>query len=219
MHVLALTDIHGRTGLFDEILGEEPAADLLVVGGDLTNFGRPADAIELIERARAHSEHVVAVAGNCDSQAIDRALSDAEVSVHAEGKRIRGYGVFGVSAMPPWRGNMYEFTEEEIDAYLSAGYEPIRNCGRSILVSHTPPRDTGVDETRTGSAVGSTAVRKHVEDVEPVLVISGHVHEAAGVSRLGPSTIVNCGPAKSGSYATISLSDTDGVEEVEHHRI
>lgn len=208
MQILAITDIHGRTDRFESILSGEPSADLLVLGGDLTNFGRPDDAMSIVDRAADHSEQVVAVAGNCDSKAIDRALSEAGVSVHSEGQAIYDYGVFGVSAMPPWQGTMYEFSENDIDAYLSAGYGMVDECDETILVSHTPPRDSGVDLTRSGEAVGSTSVRKHVEQVEPALVLSGHVHEAAGVSDIGPSTVVNCGPAKNGSYATVTLDPT-----------
>ncbi len=209
MQILAITDIHGQTERFQNILAREPSANLLVIGGDLTNFGRPGDAMDIVDRAREHSQNVVAVAGNCDSKAIDRALSEAGVSVHSEGTVIDDVGVFGVSAMPPWQGTMYEFSENDIDAYLSAGYAMIKEYEQAILVSHTPPRDSGVDVTSSGEAVGSTAVRTHVDRVEPALVLSGHVHEAAGVSEIGPSTIVNCGPAKNGSYATITMDAGD----------
>jgi len=37
------------------------------------------------------------------------------------------------------------------------------------------------------------------------LVISGHVHEAQGIDRIGSTALINVGPAQRGNYATTLL--------------
>jgi hypothetical protein len=40
---------------------------------------------------------------------------------------------------------------------------------------------------------------------QPILVVSGHVHEAQGEDKIGSTVLVNTGPAKNGKYARISI--------------
>ncbi len=42
---------------------------------------------------------------------------------------------------------------------------------------HTPPRDV-LDTTAAGTHIGSVALRRVVERLQPPLVLCGHVHEA-----------------------------------------
>lgn len=206
MNILAVTDIHGRKDLFRRILEQTEHPDLLCIGGDLTDFGTVADAEEIVDLAGEFSDRVFAVAGNCDSREIDQMLTDRGISVHGEGEVVEEIGIFGVSAMPIWNNTMYEFTEEEIDVYLKAAHSMVEDCEHKIMISHTPPVRSGVDEIRSGEAVGSSSVRSWVEDSEPDLVLSGHVHEARGKNELEATQVVNCGPAKTGSYARIHFS-------------
>ena len=68
----------------------------------------------------------------------------------------------------------------------------------TILVLHSPPRGTRCDVIHTGAHVGSRAVRRFVEERQPPLVLSGHIHESPRVSgawrdELGRTTVVNPG--------------------------
>jgi Icc-related predicted phosphoesterase len=68
----------------------------------------------------------------------------------------------------------------------------------TVLVSHSPPRDTHCDLTGTGVHVGSRALRGYIERHQPPIVLSGHIHEAPRVSgfhrdRIGRTVVVNPG--------------------------
>lgn len=52
----------------------------------------------------------------------------------------------------------------------------------TILVSHAPPYYTNLDMFRDNSHVGSEALRKIIEEKQPLLVLSGHIHETVQVS-------------------------------------
>ena len=153
-----------------------------------------------------------AVAGNCDSQAIDERLASLGVSLFGRGVMHQQAGLYGVSAMPPWTGTMYELSEDEIARALWSGRQQLAQPQWEIVLSHTPPRDTLLDRTRRGKHVGSRAVRQFVEQVQPALLLCGHIHESRGVDRLGATTLVNCGPAFAGQYAVAELDSQVHVE-------
>jgi hypothetical protein len=201
VRLLCITDIHSEVGRFEKILANEPPADVLIIGGDFTNFGKPPEVDHILNLAQAHTPQVLAVAGNCDSAVIDHLLVERGVSLHARGVRIGEIGFFGLSAMSPWRGDMYEFTEDQLDQFLAAGYTQIEGSPKYIMVPHCPPRNSGVDRSASGANVGSTAVRSWVDKVKPILVICGHIHEARGQAKIGNTIVVNCGPARDGYYA------------------
>ena len=176
MKLLCITDIHGNRQKFEAILDHEPQPDVLVIGGDFTDFGPPKEAENLLDLALLHCPNILAVAGNCDSAAIDEMLDNRDVSVHSKGKVIDEIGFFGISAMPIWRGSMYEFTEKQLDGFLSEGYQEVKESSRFIIVSHPPPHGTEVDKSG-GLNIGSKSVRQWVEKIQPVLVVCGHIHQ------------------------------------------
>jgi hypothetical protein len=207
MRLLCITDIHGNTRHFEKILAHEPKADLLIIGGDFTNFGKPPEVDRILKIAQAHTPQVLAVAGNCDSPEIDQLLIDRGISLHGRGVRIGDMGFFGVSAMPPWRGDMYEFTENQLDKYLAAGHAQVEGSPQLVMVPHAPPFDSGVDRSGSGINVGSKSIRGWVEKTNPVLVVCGHIHEARGKGKVGNTIVVNCGPARDGNYVVAEVGD------------
>jgi Icc-related predicted phosphoesterase len=72
-----------------------------------------------------------------------------------------------------------------------------------ILVTHCPPFDTKLDITDSGVHAGSRAVKKIIDQKQPLLSLHGHIHESFRVSGAetdasGPCLSVNPG-AESGS--------------------
>lgn len=69
---------------------------------------------------------------------------------------------------------------------------------RTIYVLHDPPYGTALDTLWNGQHIGSMAVRKFIEQHQPPLVLSGHIHESPKVSgkvvdRIGGTLCVNPG--------------------------
>jgi uncharacterized protein len=212
MRLLGITDLHGDYSALERILEDAGAVDLILLGGDITDFGTPNTAESMVQRAQQACPSVLAVAGNCDSEAIDQRLTELGVSLFRRGVVQQGIGFYGASAMPPWYGTMYELSEADLDSALRGGREQLGVSCREVVLSHTPPRDTSLDRTHRGEHVGSLAVRQFIEEVRPCLVVSGHIHEARGVEMLGPTTLVNCGHALHGRYALIELDENVHVD-------
>lgn len=207
MRVVCLTDLHGEERSLRAILEQAGQSDVLLLGGDLTNFGTPNQAEHFIRVAQEYSPCVLAVAGNCDSAAIDLRLAALGVSLFSRGVLQAGVAFFGVSAMPPWHGHMYELTESEIAVALESGAQQVGAAAIRVVLSHAPPRDCRLDQTRRGHHVGSTALRTFIDQQQPTLVFCGHIHEARGIDRLGATTIVNCGTAYEGHYALAEIGE------------
>jgi Icc-related predicted phosphoesterase len=205
MEILCITDLHGQRGALEKILASHPGPDVILLGGDLTNFGTPKEAELIVQRCMREAKRVFAVAGNCDSAAIDHKLKELDVSLFGKGVVFNQVGFYGVSGMPPWRGDMYELTEAEIGAALGAGNQMIGIAIQQVILSHPPPRGTLVDRTARGDHVGSTAVRQWIELAKPTLLVCGHIHEGRGTDQVGDTLVVNCGPAYKGMYAVATL--------------
>ncbi len=205
MRLVCITDLHGRLLALKRILADAGPADAVLLGGDLTTFGSPADAEKIVALAQAYASNVFAVAGNCDSAAIDERLDQLGVGLHGRGVRCGSAGIHGLSAIPPWKRGMYQLSEEALAAALLAGHAAIDGAAQHVLLAHVPPRDLKADRTFFRKHAGSTAVREFVERTQPALVICGHIHEGRGIESLGRTTVVNCGFAGHGEYVVAEL--------------
>lgn len=235
MRLLGITDLHGDHTALERILSAAGQVDVILLGGDITHFGTPNTAESVVRRLQRACPQVLAVAGNCDSAEIDRRLTDLGVSLFRRAVEYQGVGFYGLSAMPPWQGRMYELPEEELERAWRAGRAqlarpahagpgwpgPPDEAGapsgsarpvREVVLSHTPPQHTQLDRTRRGEHVGSSSVRRLIDQVQPTLVVCGHIHESRGVEPLGSTTVVNCGHARVGEYALIELDEALRVE-------
>ncbi len=71
---------------------------------------------------------------------------------------------------------------------------------RKILLTHCPPLNTNCDITNS-LHVGSSAIRKIVEEFQPEINLCSHVHECYGKEDfIGKTRIVNVGELKRGCW-------------------
>src|SRR5205823_406378 len=153
------------------------------------------------------------IPGNDDDFAIDPILDRDDIRpVNADGKVLAIPGglqllSYGWSNKTPWK-TPREVSEEELLARLEALADQVDDPRRAVFMIHVPPYDSGLDtapildETLrpTISAgdvlrgpVGSTAVRRLIEQRQPLLAIHGHIHESGGERRIGKTLCINPG--------------------------
>jgi Icc-related predicted phosphoesterase len=197
--ILAITDIHGSekamVGVRKLIRTHKP--DLLVVCGDITNFGPPGLAKEFLDSIDIPT---FAIPGNCDPPEVIRAIEESKAeTLHRREVDYKGENFVGLGGSPrtPY-GTPTEFSEERIFEFL----DDIMVEG-GILVTHAPC--WGKNDKARGTHLGSNAILNIVEKYKPKLAISGHIHEARGVVEEGGTTFVNPGPANHGYSALIKL--------------
>lgn len=208
-----VVDVHDHVGRVTDALESIGLVDVLVVGGDITTFGSPDDAERAIEALRPLARRLLAVAGNCDSPAIDERLVELGTSIHGRGVSVDGVGFAGASASPlsPLH-TPYELPDEEYARHGAVGLAAIAASRVRIFCPHAPPYGTACDRLSSGEHVGSPALRALVDRERPDLVLCGHIHESRAVDSLGATTVVNPGPAAAGHYALVVVGETVTVE-------
>ena len=208
MKIISFGDVHMATRNLDRMGEVMRDCDLVILSGDLTNFGGVDDARKVITDVRRACPAVLALPGNLDQREVIPFLEADGIALHGKGRVTGGVGIFGCggSNISPF-GTPTEFTEDEIYATLRAGYDFVRDVRPLLMICHPPPFDTKCDRIMSGKPVGSTAARQFIEEVKPDVCISGHIHESAGVDRIGPTQIFNAGPFKGGGYIVVRTID------------
>jgi Icc-related predicted phosphoesterase len=181
------------------------------VAGDIANHDAEKAKRFLAHLAEARSP-VYFVPGNMDN--VDLVAWPGSETVHGLHGRCEYLGAMafiGLGGSPHGAFTTpIEYSEKEAAQVLQRALSNYHG-GDLILVSHCPPKDTKIDLV-IGQHIGSGTVREFIERARPILVVSGHVHEAQGDDRIGSTVVVNTGPAKGGNYAKITIDKTVVVD-------
>ena len=209
MRLLVVSDIHGNEDGLEKCRDEAATADLLLCVGDITHFGGVSDARRVIDGLRRIHPDVRSVAGNCDNREIESYLKQEGVLLSSKPEEIKGTLCVGLSgAMPGPIDTPYEISEQQIQAYLRQ--LPVGADQPLILVSHQPPYNTVADRAMKMKHVGSRRLSEWIEAQQPLVVLSGHIHESFGHKVYGHSHVINPGALKDGRYAVVDINPDRG---------
>lgn len=209
MRILALSDLHSEEtvldGLSNLLLRER--FDLILIVGDITQKGPLSYAEDLLDALA--EENVLAIHGNMDTQQVIDVLEKRGIFFHLKKVDMGGWNFigFGGSSPTPF-GTPIEYEEEQIYNELSE----MRVNQKTILVTHSPPYDSGVDRTSKGVSAGSKAIRRIIEERKPFMDICGHIHEA-GEAVIGDTRVIKVPPAMEGKAVEIELNGIPKIKE------
>jgi Icc-related predicted phosphoesterase len=211
MRLLVISDIHGKIEMVRHLMAVDMTAmDCIVIAGDITHFGGYVEAAAVLEPIIETHIPIVAVAGNCDKDGVEEYLAERKIGLQGQYLRLGDMVFVGVGgSLPCPKTTPGEYGDNVLETALSravrqAGESSDGGQGALIVVTHQPAFGTKVDsvgERYTGSA----AIRRFIEIYQPVLAVSGHIHEAFGVDKVGETVLVNPGPLKDGRYAVVEL--------------
>ena len=167
---------------------------------------------------------VLLVPGNYDGYTLDKFLE--QYNIHEadkeKGKLIvddneywfAGYGSAEVTPLKiPW--------ELIVDYNAQAAAEHFERTEPDIIISHTPPMYLGdvvnaEDNREEGQHedmhVGNPFLTQYLNDVQPDLVLTGHVHEQCGIYRLGRTSVLNPGSLSRSEAGTFAVIDVNPLE-------
>jgi uncharacterized protein len=197
-----------------ELAGDEPGRDALFT--QLVQQ-RLSEWIELAEeRLQGTDIRIYVTGGNDDSiemlEPLVKAGSERVIASEDRVVDVCGYPMvsLGWSNRTPW-DTPRETDEDTLAKMLSRAVEPLPSYERAIFNLHVPPKDSSLDtcavldttkwppepvfvggEPQTFGA-GSTAVDTIIRERQPLLALHGHIHESAGVKKIGRTTCVNPG--------------------------
>lgn len=207
MKFLVITDLHQKRSVIGRInrIIDAHGPDFTLFLGDVTDMGTGEDAASLIELIESE---VYVIPGNCDPRDMPAKIGDVATDMHKKyvkvgNRRLVGLGGSNITIF----GTPFELPEDEIYGSL----KPISEKGM-ILMTHVPSHGI-FDRIPSGLSVGSPAVKKIVDEFQPIVALSGHVHEDFGAETIGGTLFCNPGPAKDGRAAIVSIEN--GVARAE----
>ncbi len=212
MKILVLADIHGDFGKLSKIIKkEEGKYDAIISPGEFSDmydvpegYTQQEIAEIVVCRMLASKKPVFAVPGNQDPYDITEMFKDYGINIHSDIKDLEGIPVLGWGgAMTPF-DTRFEPTEEETKTYLEKIYKKLGKR-KFILVVHNPPFNTNLDLTADKKHVGSKAIRGFIEETQPLIAISAHIHESEGEDKLGKTVLFYPGAVFEGKYGIIEI--------------
>ena len=96
-------------------------------------------------------------------------------------------GIFGIGS-PDWQMSL---NEKKTFEKLKKDFEKIKDLEKKIMVSHLHAAGT---KAEFSGFKGSRALRKAIEEFQPDIFLSGHIHEAEGLSeKIGKTRVFSVG--------------------------
>ena len=199
VRVAALADVHctrSSQGAFQPLFARiADSADVLLLAGDLTDYGLPEEARVLARELTALRVPAVAVLGNHDfesgkSDEIGRILTDAGVVVlDGDACELKGIGVagvkgfgggFGQRALGPWGEPIIkQFVREAVDEALKleAALARLRTSPLIALLHYSPIAKTVEGEPlEIYPFLGSSRLEEPIGRYPVSVVFHGHAH-------------------------------------------
>lgn len=204
MLALVLSDIHGRTAFLEKILGliHNKPVEIAFILGDLTNLGGERETEEVLALLKGFK--VLAIPGNFDTGKVLETLEGKGVSLHGKKKKIEKFSFVGFGGGLVGNPGGFLFTEGEIENSLESLLKGEKNA---VLLTHLPPFGAKIDLAGSGTHIGSKAVRKSLEKMQPRLHLCGHCHEGFGEEKIGEITSINVGAVKEGKALLLEIGD------------
>lgn len=196
MKIIAVSDMHGR-------LPTIPECDLLLIAGDICSHGSTHSQLFWLRKEfriwldQVPAKEIVAVAGNHDwvfqkqpgqipkfrwHYLLDRSIELNGLVIHGS----------------PWQPIFYDWAFNLSEEELAEKFALIPD-NADIVVTHGPPLGFR-DETPSGLHVGSSALRRRIDQVQPALHVFGHIHHSHGTVKTHDSSTL---------FANVSVVDED----------
>ncbi len=212
MKFLLISDLHGEIKILDKLDEEFKKADAVLFAGDFAKFNHPETGLPALEKLCRKHDTIFSVIGNCDEADFIEELEKRDISVHKSLARFEGLLICGSSG-----GSEFTHTTpfERSDEELVSDFKLIQEQGGTdwnnlIAIMHNPPKDTDCDKISAGAHVGSPLLRKFIDEYQPLAVLTGHIHESAGICKCGNTTVINPGALCDGKYAWLEVEKSDG---------
>lgn len=152
------------------------------------------------------------IPGNDDDRSVDPILDASEYARNVDHRVVEldehhELVSMGDTSMTPWQCPR-DYPESHMQVAVRDLFDQVHHPAGAIVNLHCPPRDTKIDqaprlndrlelEFEGGQVVmgpaGSGAIRRGLEELQPLLSLHGHIHEARGVHRIGRTLCLNPG--------------------------
>jgi uncharacterized protein len=194
--ILFFSDLHGDMKALSNLKAKAKDTDLVVCAGDFTVMERNVD--DVMKNISGIGKHVLMLHGNHEDEDNIKELCNNYDNLtflhkgvyHVGDYVFLGYGGDGFSTNDPDFVKVSGFFRKETQGKK-----------RIIFVTHGPAYDTKIDMLGR-MPKGNKSYRNFIDDVQPHLAVSGHLHENAGKHhKIGRTLLLN--PGKEGAIVDI----------------
>lgn len=212
MKILVIADLHGNVEVLDKLDEAFREADIVLMAGDFADAIKKLPGDPVLKKLCEKHNEIYAVRGNHDTEDFEDALEDAGINCECTINHTQGILIVGSFGATPFSHDTpLEREEDEIMSdfsILEAGELEGRPLHSLIILSHNPPFGCKADSVTDTVHAGSKAFRALIERVEPLLVVTGHIHEGTGLDKIGRTTVINSGAL--GLNGTYAFVETEG---------
>lgn len=187
MKICAVSDLHGH---FPNI----PDCDLLLLGGDYCPYTKDQfwwfrDSFGPWLESLSSRMQVVGVAGNHDLifEKKDAVIPKMQwIYLQDSGCEFKGYKIWG----SPHQNRYFDWAFNADEPELMQYWNMIPN-DTDILLLHGPPFGYGDFSPHGSERTGSPSLTERIMEIQPKLVIAGHIHSGYGSYMIGQTQFYN----------------------------
>ena len=183
--ILAAADLHGSYDIANKLSkkAKENSVDLIVLAGDINGMKEGAGGI--IDVFLKENQKVLFIPGNWDSTKEHDILKNKAKSIHNYYVTHDGVAFAGIGSSD------MKFSLDEDDFYEIKKQFLKMKSGRRVLVSHLHARGT---KAEFSGVLGDDVLRRAIDEFNPDLLISAHIHEGEGIEEMiGNTKVVQVG--------------------------
>jgi len=184
--ICCISDLHGH---FPKI----PDCDLLILGGDYCPCQQQAwwfreifaQWLEVESRKRP----IIGVAGNHDRyfERHPHVTPMAWTYLQDSGTEWNGLKIWGT----PWQPRFFDWAFNLDEPDLAEKWKLIPD-DTDILILHGPPYGYGDFSSFGNVHTGSPSLLERIEEIQPRLVVAGHIHSGYGRYQIGNTAFLSC---------------------------
>ena len=213
MKLLVISDLHAHNEVLDKMDALFNEADAVIFGGDFAECFKPETGKEALEKLCAKHENIFAVLGNCDTEDFMEELENQDICVEKALVFHEGLGFAGSGGGTRFTGKTeFERTEDEVlsdfDIVVNSAQQSDESLWKSlILISHNPPVAQKLDSFDGEHHAGSQKFTDFIKEHKPLAVVCGHIHEGAGIEKIGDTVVINPGSlGEAETYAWLEVA-------------
>jgi uncharacterized protein len=189
LRLLIFSDIHNDWKRLEALLRVE--ADYYIAAGDQVTWAKGLERCGEILQTRGDKVYVLP--GNHESaDQVDNLC--ARFGLHNFHERHFQVGTWQVAGLGYSNPTPFNTPGEYSEPQLADRLARFAELHPLVLICHTPPFETELDQIRSGLHAGSHSVREFIEKQQPEYFFCGHIHEAEGVTiTMGKTRAMNVG--------------------------
>ncbi len=190
MKLLFSADTHGNDKAHDIIKDRAKDVDGIICAGDISVMERGLK--KTMKKLNSIGKPVLMIHGNHEDEEGLKELCEKHENITFLHKGVYNVGDY---VFLGYGGGGFSTNDPRFEEVAEKFFKPeVKDKKRIIMVTHGLPHFTIIDNM-DGDFRGNKSYRKFMDEVQPHLFVSGHLHETAGKhEKIGRTLVLNPGP-------------------------